>query len=92
VFGIGLPEVIVILLLIVIVVGPEQLPGVVRKGAAFLREARSNLAQIRASVDRQAESLTGPLQSIHDKISQNDASSSREEAENAPEQGGGERS
>jgi len=67
-FGIGFPELIVILLLIVIVVGPEQLPDVVRKGMAFLREARRHIAEIRAAVDEQTQTLTGPLHDIQDEI------------------------
>jgi Tat protein translocase TatB subunit len=78
VFGIGLPEFIIILVLIVIVVGPEELPDVVRKGVAFLREARRHLAEIKSAVDKQTESLTEPLQSIQDKIGQDAGSPSAE--------------
>jgi len=72
VFGIGFPEMILILVLIVLVVGPEQLPEVVRKGASFLREARSHLSEIREAVDKQTESLREPLQSIRDDLDQDD--------------------
>jgi len=69
-FGIGFPEMILILVLVVLVVGPEQLPDVVRKGAAFLREARKQLSDIKTAVDQQAESLREPLDSIQDSIKQ----------------------
>jgi len=69
VFGIGFPELIVILLLVVIVVGPEQLPDVVRKGMAFLREARRHVSEIKAAVDQQAKTLSEPLQDIQSEIS-----------------------
>ncbi len=67
-FGIGFPELIVILLLVIIVVGPEQLPDVVRKGMAFLREARRHVSDIKAAVDQQAKTLTEPLQDIQNDI------------------------
>lgn len=67
-FGIGFPEMIVILLLIVLVVGPEQLPEVMRKGVAFFREARSHLYDIKAAVDEQAAAVREPLESIQESI------------------------
>lgn len=70
-FGIGLPEFLLIMVLIVLVVGPEQLPDVVRKGVAFLREARRHLAEIKEAVDEQAASLQQPLQDIRDEVLQN---------------------
>ncbi|GMQ99647.1 MAG: hypothetical protein BMS9Abin18_0469 [Zetaproteobacteria bacterium] len=69
-FGIGFPEMIMILVLVVLVVGPEQLPDVVRKGAAFLREARKQLSDIKTAVDQQTESFREPLDSIQDSIKQ----------------------
>ncbi|MDX8412400.1 MAG: twin-arginine translocase TatA/TatE family subunit [Mariprofundaceae bacterium] len=67
-FGIGFPELIVILVLIVLVVGPEELPGVVRKGMSFLQEARRHLAEIKESVDKQTEPLKEQLESMQDDI------------------------
>jgi len=69
-FGIGFPEMILILVLVVLVVGPEQLPDVIRKGAAFLREARNQLSDIKAAVNQQTESFREPLESIQDSIKQ----------------------
>jgi len=62
---------ILILVLIVLVVGPEQLPDVIRKGMAFLREARSQLSDIKAAVNQQTDSFREPLESIQDSIKQN---------------------
>ncbi|GMQ83470.1 MAG: hypothetical protein BMS9Abin06_0204 [Gammaproteobacteria bacterium] len=70
-FGIGFPEMILILVLVVLVVGPERLPDVVRKGASFLREARNQLSDIKTAVNQQTESLREPLESIQDSIKQN---------------------
>ncbi len=85
-FGIGFPELIVILLLIVIVVGPEQLPDVVRKGMSFLREARRHLAEIKTAVDQQAQTLTEPLQDIQDEIRGKPVTTRRATTVTKPEQ------
>jgi len=69
-FGIGFPEMILILVLVVLVVGPEQLPDIIRKGATFLREARNQLSDIKTAVNQQAESFREPLESIQDSIKQ----------------------
>jgi len=69
-FGIGFPEMILILVLVVLVVGPEQLPDVIRKGMAFLREARNQLSDIKAAVNQQTDSFREPLESIQDSIRQ----------------------
>jgi len=79
-FGIGFPEMILILVLVVLVVGPEQLPDVIRKGMAFLREARNQISDIKAAVNQQADSIREPLESIQDSIKQ-DAAGVREKAE-----------
>ncbi len=69
-FGIGFPEMIVILVLVVLVVGPDELPNVVRKGVAFVREARNHLSQIREEVEKQTESLREPLQTIRGDVNE----------------------
>lgn len=70
-FGIGIAEFLLILILLVLVVGPEQLPDVVRKGVGFLREARRYLAEIKEALDEQSSSLRQPLQDIRDEVLQN---------------------
>lgn len=76
-FGIGLPELIIILVLAVLVVGPEQLPIVLRKGMAFAREARRHLSEIRAAVDQQTAPLKEPLQSIQQEVRDTASSGNR---------------
>ncbi|MDX8403495.1 MAG: twin-arginine translocase TatA/TatE family subunit [Mariprofundaceae bacterium] len=63
-FGIGFPEMIVILVLIFLVVGPEQLPDVVRKGVAFLKEAKKHISEIKSEIDRQTEPIRQPLEEM----------------------------
>ncbi|MES0371717.1 MAG: twin-arginine translocase TatA/TatE family subunit [Mariprofundaceae bacterium] len=63
-FGIGFPEMIVILVLIVLVVGPEQLPDVVRKGVSFLKEAKKHVSEIKSEIDKQTEPLRKPLEDM----------------------------
>ena len=77
-FGIGFPELIVILVLVVLVVGPEQLPDVARKGVLFIKAAKRHMAEIRAEVDRQVEPLRQPFDEItklpeKDQASRDDA-------------------
>lgn len=67
-FGIGFPEFILILVLVVIVVGPEQLPDVVRKIFIFLREARRHISEIRKAVDKEAMSFKEPLGDLADDL------------------------
>ncbi len=66
-FGIGFPEMVVILVLIVLVVGPEQLPDVLRKGVTFIREARRHLSEIKSEVDKQTQPLRKPIEDMVQK-------------------------
>lgn len=83
-FGIGFPELILILVLVVLVVGPEQLPDVIRKGVTFLREARRQLSDIKTAVNQQAESFREPLDSIEESLRQ-EASDVEEKVSRASE-------
>jgi len=79
-FGIGFPEMIVILVLIVLVVGPEQLPDVARKGVSFIKEAKRHIAEIKTEVDKQTEPLRKPFEEMvenADKDSNADIARSR---------------
>ncbi|MDX8389451.1 MAG: Sec-independent protein translocase protein TatB [Mariprofundaceae bacterium] len=67
-FGIGFPELVIILVLIVLVVGPEQLPDVARKAVSFLRQARRHLTEIKDAVDRETEPLRQPLQDVQREL------------------------
>jgi len=55
---------IVILVLIILVVGPEQLPDVARKGVSFIKEARKHISEIKAEVDKQTEPLRQPFKEM----------------------------
>lgn len=55
---------IIILVLIVLVVGPEQLPDVVRKGVSFLKEAKKHVSEIKSEIDKQTEPLRKPLEEM----------------------------
>ncbi len=67
-FGIGFPEMIIILVLIVLVVGPEQLPDVARKGVSFIKEAKKHIAEIKTEVDKQTEPLRQPFEEMAEKV------------------------
>ena len=83
-FGIGFPEMIVILVLIVLVVGPEQLPDVARKGVSFIKEAKKHLAEIKSGVDKQTESLRQPFEEMAGSVENMTTTNSEEKA---PESG-----
>ena len=50
-FGIGFPELLVILALALIVLGPEQLPRVARKLARFVNELRRTADEFKSEFD-----------------------------------------
>ena len=52
-FEIGFWELIVVGVVAMIVVGPEQLPGLARKAGFWLGKARRMIAELRAEVDRE---------------------------------------
>jgi len=89
-FGIGLSEMILVLVLVVLVVGPEQLPDVIRKGVVFLREMRKQLAGIKAAVNQQADSLREPLESIQDSIRPDVSGVQEKTGQSSSKQGSGE--
>lgn len=55
-FGIGFPELIVIVIIALVVVGPERLPGMARQAGQVVREIRKMYDQVR----EQARSEIGP--------------------------------
>ena len=56
-FGIGLPEMIVIFAVALIVVGPDKLPGLARSLAKGLMELKQTLNQVKDSISKEDESL-----------------------------------
>jgi sec-independent protein translocase protein TatB len=55
-FGIGFSELIIILIIALVVVGPERLPGLARQAGSFVRQLRQMYNQVR----EQARAELGP--------------------------------
>ncbi len=56
-FGIGLPEMIVIFAVALIVVGPDKLPGLARSLAKGMAEMKKTLNQVKESMAQEEETL-----------------------------------
>ena len=56
-FGIGLPEMIVIFAVALIVVGPDKLPGLARSLAKGLMEAKRTLHEVKNNLTQEGEAL-----------------------------------
>ena len=56
-FGIGLPEMIVIFAVALIVVGPDKLPGLARSLAKGMMEMKRTLNQVKESLTEEGEEL-----------------------------------
>ncbi|MBM9535523.1 twin-arginine translocase TatA/TatE family subunit [Desulfobulbus alkaliphilus] len=56
-FGIGLPELIVIFAVALIVVGPDKLPGLARSLAKGLAEMKNTMHQVKESLAQESEDL-----------------------------------
>ncbi|MBF0282440.1 MAG: twin-arginine translocase TatA/TatE family subunit [Zetaproteobacteria bacterium] len=69
-FGIGFPELLVIAILIILVVGPEQLPQVMRKSVSFIKEAKRHFSEIQTAVNDQLEPMKKPLSTFESTIQQ----------------------
>ena len=64
-FGIGLPELIVILIIALIVLGPERLPELVRALGRSVAELRNAAREVQASFDEEAQRLADEVQKNH---------------------------
>ena len=54
-FDVGFWEVSLILVVMLIVIGPERLPGVVRKAGLWIGKARRMVAEVKVEVDRELQ-------------------------------------
>lgn len=63
-FGIGLPEMIVIFAVALIVVGPDKLPGLARSLAKGLMEMKSTLNQVKHNLTQEGEALDSVQQDL----------------------------
>ncbi|WP_448875011.1 twin-arginine translocase TatA/TatE family subunit [Desulfobulbus propionicus] len=63
-FGIGLPEMIVIFAVALIVVGPDKLPGLARSLAKGMMEIKKNLNQFKEHLTEESEQLD----SVHKEL------------------------
>ena len=64
-FGIGLPEMIVILAVALIVVGPDKLPGLARSLAKGMMEMKKTLNQVKESLTQEDEALHTIQRDLH---------------------------
>ncbi len=76
-FDIGFGEILVILVILLLVVGPERLPTVARTTAVWIRKARRLVAQIKHEVEQelQAEELRQSLKEDKDRFNLNNVNS-----------------
>jgi Tat protein translocase TatB subunit len=58
-FGIGLPEMIVILAVALVVVGPDKLPELAKNLAGVMRELKQAAYNMKAQLDEEGRSVTG---------------------------------
>ena len=61
-FGIGLPELIVIFIIALIVVGPERLPDLVKALGRSVAELRNAANELKASFDEEEQRLADEIQ------------------------------
>jgi len=63
-FGIGLPEMIVIFAVALIVVGPDKLPGLARSLAKGIMEMKKTLNQVKDNLNQEGEVLDSVQQDL----------------------------
>lgn len=63
-FGIGLPEMIVIFAVALIVVGPDKLPGLARSLAKGIMEMKKTLNQVKENLNQEGEALDSVQQDL----------------------------
>lgn len=62
-FGIGMPELLVILVIAIIFIGPSKLPDVARALGRGMREFRRASDELKQAIDLEASSGARPLES-----------------------------
>ena len=67
-FGIGLPELILIMALALIVVGPDKLPGLARTMAKHLTELKKTANALKENFQDEMIDLERPAEKEEDKI------------------------
>jgi sec-independent protein translocase protein TatB len=63
-----LSEIVAIVLVILIVFGPQRLPEIARKTAVLIRHARSTLATLRDEFENEYGEFTEPLREVRDEV------------------------
>ncbi|MCW5214110.1 twin-arginine translocase subunit TatB [Desulfobulbus sp. US5] len=69
-FGIGLPEMIVILAVALIVVGPDKLPELARSLAKGVNELKSTLNQVKDSLNEETKIVSSVQQDLQQTAGQ----------------------
>jgi sec-independent protein translocase protein TatB len=63
-----LSEIVAIVIVILIVFGPQRLPEIARKTAVLIRHARSTLATLRDEFEGEYGEFTEPLREVRDEV------------------------
>jgi sec-independent protein translocase protein TatB len=69
-FGIGLPEIILILVLLLIVVGPQRLPEVAAQLARLIRQGRRYATQVTTQLKDELGDLTKDYEALREELRQ----------------------
>jgi sec-independent protein translocase protein TatB len=73
-FDIGFWELSIIGIVMLLVVGPEQMPGLARKAGLYIGKARSMISDVKAEVEREinADEMKAQLDSLTDPLAKAD--------------------
>jgi len=76
-FGIGMSEIIVIMIVAIIVLGPKRLPEAVKQMARIFRDVKSTIDEVKTSVASEIESI----KTLPDEVSAKEEKKFEEEFE-----------